>query len=243
MKGGMMYPPILFYNPMVPNLFKLGHCTEPPTIYSLLNSIVNFGKDEDEQVKIKDLANAGRSTFFDFDYPLATGLDKGEFECMILNHFMMRRIGYETVTAFKLALQVKLNEIMPMYNTLFESIKNWNLFTDGETYNRTKTDNRTTNASSTGNLSSTSDQRFSDTPQNQIQDVKDGSYVTEYNYNQDTSNSSGTNNVTDNNTTNETINKSNANKVSLYSEFLKSKRNLYTMIFEDLEPLFYQIVM
>lgn len=238
-----MYPMMLFYNPMIPNLFKLGHCTEPPTIYALLNSIVNYGKEESEQVKIKDLANAGRSTFFDFEYPLATGLDKGEFECMILNHFMMRRIGYETVTAFKLALQVKLNEIMPMYNTLFESIKNWNLFTDGETYSRNKTDNRTTNAQSTSNGSNTSDRRFSDTPQNQINDIRNGQYVTEYNYDQDTSNATGTNSVTDNNTVVETGSKSNANKVSLYSEFLKSKRNLYTMIFEDLEPLFYQIVM
>lgn len=226
-----MYPPILFYNPMVPNLFKLGHCTEPPTIYALLNSIVNFDKDEDEKVKIKDLANVGRTTFFDFTYPLATGLDKGEFECMILNHFMMRRIGYETVTAFKLALQVKLNEIMPMYNTLFESIKNWNLFTDGETYTRT------TSAESSGTVEATSDQRYSDTPQNQIQDVKDGQYVTNYTYNQDSSSSTGSNEVT------ESGSKSNANKVSLYAEFLKSKRNLYTMIFEDLEPLFYQIVM
>lgn len=234
---------MLFYNPMVPNLFKLGHSTEPPTIYALLNSIVNYGKEESEQVKIKDLANAGRSTFFDFDYPLATGITKEEFECMILNHFMMRRIGYETVTAFKLALQVKLNEIMPMYNTLFESIKNWNLFTDGETYSRNKTDNRTTNAESTSNGTNTSDRRFSDTPQNQINDIRNGQYVTEYNYDQDTSNATGTNSVTDNNTVVETGSKSNANKVSLYSEFLKSKRNLYTMIFEDLEPLFYQIVM
>lgn len=231
MKGVMMYPPILFYNPMVPNLFKLGHCTEPPTIYSLLNSIVNFDKDEDEQVKIKDLADAGRSTFFDFDYPLATGITNQEFECMILNHFMMRRIGYETVTAFKLALQVKLNEIMPMYNTLFESINNWNLFTDGETYSRT------IESESSGESSNTSDRRYSDTPQNLIQDVQDGQYVSDYNYDQDSASTSASNEVT------ESGSRSNANKVKLYADFLKSKRNLYTMIFEDLEPLFYQIVM
>jgi len=216
---------------MVPNLFKLGHCTEPPTIYALLNSIVNYNRDADNQVKIKDLANAGRSTFFDFEYPLATGLDKGEFECMILNHFMMRRIGYETVTAFKLALQVKLNEIMPMYNTLFESIKNWNLFTDGETYSRT------IESESSGESSNTSDRRYSDTPQNQLLDVQNGQYVSDYNYDQDSASTSASNEVT------ESGSRSNANKVSLYSEFLKSKRNLYTMIFEDLEPLFYQIVM
>lgn len=243
MKGGMMYPPILFYNPMVPNLFKLGHCTEPPTIYSLLNSIVNFGNDEDEQVKIKDLANAGRSTFFDFDYPLATSIDKGEFECMILNHFLMRRIGYETVTAFKIALNVKLNEIMPLYNKLFESIENWNIFNDGESYTRNVIDNNTTNVISNGTANNTSDRRFSDTPQNAIQDVQSGEYITEYNYDQDNTTTNNSSTAVDNNTITETKTRSNADKVKLYAEFLKSKQNIYTMIFRDLEPLFYQIVM
>ena len=137
---------MLFYNPMIPNLLKLGHSTEPPTIYALLNSIVNYGKEESEQVKIKDLANAGRSTFFDFEYPLATGITKQEFECMILNHFLMRRIGFETVTAFRIQLNVKLNEIMPLYNKMFEALENWNIFDDGEITERTGTDNRTQNS-------------------------------------------------------------------------------------------------
>ena len=58
----------------------------PPTVYSLLESIVNFGKDD--KTKIKNLASAGRTTFFDFDYPLSEKVDKEKFECMILNHFL-----------------------------------------------------------------------------------------------------------------------------------------------------------
>lgn len=247
-----MFPMLSIY-PLVPNILKLGISQdEPPTIYSLLNSYVNFANDT--PAKIKDLANAGRAMFFDFDYPLATGMTKSEFECMILNHFMMRRIGYETVTAFKMALNVKLNEIMPMYNKLFESIKDWNIFTDGEIMDRTVTDSRTVNntgtSSGTNNTTSstTSDRRFSNTPQNALQDVRNGQYVAEYNYDADGGTSNTTSSATNNNSSveggnqTERIIRTPTDKMHLYTEFLKNRQNIYTMIFKDLDSLFYQIV-
>ena len=57
----MMYP--FLYPPAFPD-YNL-----PPTLYSIHESIVNYGKDD--KTKIKDLASAGRSTIFDFDYPLS----------------------------------------------------------------------------------------------------------------------------------------------------------------------------
>ena len=247
-----MFPLFPLY-PLVPNILKLGIShDEPPTIYSLLNAYVNFANDT--PAKIKDLANAGRAMFFDFDYPLATGMTKSEFECMILNHFMMRRIGYETVTAFKMALNVKLNEIMPMYNKLFESINGWNIFTDGEIMDRTVTDSRTVNntgiSSGTNNTTSstTSDRRFSNTPQNALQDVRDGQYVTEYNYDTDGGTSNTTSSTTNNNSSveggnqTERIIRTPTDKMHLYTEFLRNRQNIYTMIFKDLDSLFYQII-
>lgn len=247
-----MFPMFPLY-PLVPNILKLGIShDEPPTIYALLNSYVNFANDT--PAKIKDLANAGRAMFFDFDYPLATGMTKSEFECMILNHFMMRRIGYETVTAFKMALNVKLNEIMPMYNKLFESINGWNIFTDGEIMDRTVTDSRTVNNSGTSSgtnnttSSTTSDRRFSDTPQNAMQDVRNGQYVTEYNYDQDggtsntTSSASNSNSSVEDGNQTERIVRTPTDKMHLYTEFLRNRQNIYTMIFKDLDPLFYQII-
>lgn len=247
-----MFPMLSIY-PLVPNILKLGLSQdEPPTIYSLLNAYVNFANDT--PAKIKDLASAGRAMFFDFDYPLATGMTKSEFECMILNHFMMRRIGYETVTAFKMALNVKLNEIMPMYNKLFESINSWDIFDDGEIMDRTVSDSRSVSnagtSSGTNNTtnSATSDQRFSDTPQNALQDVRDGQYVTEYNYNQDSATSSNTTSATTSNNTieggsqTERIVRTPSDKMHLYTEFLRNRQNIYTMIFKDLDSLFYQIV-
>lgn len=113
-----------FWFPPIPPI-----CDKPPTLYSLLESIVNYGKDDKQ--KIKDLAKYGRSTIFDFDYPLSNYINKEKFETMILNHFLMRRIGFETFTAFQIQLNVKLNEIMPVYNKMFDSLENWDLFSDG----------------------------------------------------------------------------------------------------------------
>lgn len=209
----------------------------PPTIYAILNSYVNF--DSEVKTKIKDLAKVGREVIFDFDYPLTDNVSKEDFECMILNNFLMRRIGYDTLTAFKIALDVKLNEIMPKYNKLFDSMIGWDLFSDGESITRNKNNTLNSTASSTGTGSNISDRRYSDTPQNQLSDIRDGKYVTDYNYDTDTS--STTNNSTDSSTGTETevINKTIGDKNSLYKIFSKEINNVYTLIFKDLEPLFY----
>ena len=204
----------------------------PPTIYAILNSYVNF--DNPNPVKIKDLATTGREVIFDFDYPLTDNLTKEEFEVMILNNYLMRRIGYDTVTAFKIALCVKLNEIMPKYNILFDSIHNWDLFSDGEVI--TRSINAIINNS--GNGSNISDRRYSDTPQNQLADIRNGSYVSDYNYDTDTSTTqqSGTE------ARNETESRSLSDKVALYKEFTNEVTNVYTLIFKELDPLFYGLV-
>ena len=236
------------------------NCDKPPTVYTILESIVNYGKEP--KTKIRDLAKVGRETIFNFDYPLSQNVSRETFETMILNHFLMRRIGFETVEAFRIQLMVKLNEIMPMYNMMFDSIQNWNLFNDGEITKRYGTDNRQieTNSNTKNELKNTSqnetqnisDRRNSQLPQNQLQDLRDGDYVTDYNYDtnntnaNDTSNSNGKsesqNNTKDNNQYNETIEKSPANKLELLKEFQENIKNIYGMIFKDLECLFYQLI-
>ena len=101
----------------------------PPLLYDLMNSMTNFGAEE--QTKIKDLARESSSKIFDFEYPLSNKVDKEDFETMILNHFIDRRIGFETYTLFHIKLETKMNEIMPYYNKIFDSFDDWNLFTDG----------------------------------------------------------------------------------------------------------------
>ena len=116
---------------------------KPPTIYFLLDSIVNYGKDT--KTKIKDLESQGRSRVFNFDYPLSDKITKADFETNILNHYLMRRIGAETFTAFQINLNAKLNEIMPLYNMMFDSLDGIDLLNDSET--KTGTDNSSTNNS------------------------------------------------------------------------------------------------
>lgn len=247
MYNNYFYP---FLFPCIPTMINL-----PPTVYSLLESIVNYGKDE--KTKIKDLAKEGRTTFFDFDYPLTNNITKEQFETMILNKFIMRRIGYDTLTAFKLQLNVKLNSIMPMYNKMFDALENWNIFNDGEVTTETGTDERqTTNTtqntlsnSSTTQSSSTSDRRKSELPQDQLENLRSGSYVGEYDYDTDTSNGtdsstsngSATSNGTDNNEYTKEIRRSPADKIAIMKEMQENINNIYEMIFKDLECLFYQL--
>lgn len=241
------------------------NCDKPPTIYTILESIVNPDVDLNDpapEVKIKDLAKAGRSTIFNFDYPLSSKVDKEKFECMILNHFLQRRIGFETVTAFRIQLDVKLNEIMPLYNKMFDALENWEIFNDGEVTTRTGKDNRTSESTnntsnelrnhSTTSTADISDRRNSELPQNQLEDLRNGSYVTNYNYDTNTNNgednstSEGTlqaqNNGTDVNEYNETIKRTPADKIAILKEMQENIKSIYTMIFKDLDCLFYQLV-
>lgn len=218
---------------------------EPPTIYYLLRAIV-----DDEDVKTSSLADRGREIIFDFDYPLTSNISKRDFETMILNKFMMRRIGTETLTAFKINLSVKLNEIMPLYNKLFDSIDGWNLFSDGEETTRTLQDNKISSSQNTITnqtyTNNTSDRRYSDTPQNRLNEVQSGEYMTDYNYDtnisNDNSRSDGTATSNDNSNIIENIKRTPADKISVYKEFIENKQNIYTMIFKDLDCLFYQLV-
>ncbi len=249
----------MFYPFLPPN------CNKPPTIYTILESIVNPDVDLNEQapeVKIKDLAKVGRSTIFNFDYPLTSYITKEKFETMILNHFLQRRIGFETVTAFRIQLDVKLNEIMPLYNKMFDALENWEIFNDGEVTTRIGTDNRTSQSTnntsneltnhSTTSTNDISDRRNSELPQNQLEDLRNGSYVTNYNYDTNTNNgednstsqgtSQATNQGTDNNVYNETITRTPADKIAILKEMQENIKSIYTMIFKDLECLFYQLV-
>lgn len=226
------YPYIIF--PPAPVDYNL-----PPTIYSILESIVNF--DSEEKTKIKDLAKEGRSEIFDFEYTLTSNISKEDFECMILNHFLMRRIGYDTVTAFKIALNVKLNEILPMYNKMWDMLDGWDLFKDGEKTTRSVADSGNNSITTSASTSNTSDRRYSDAPQDRITDVQSGEYLTDYNYDRDSGTSSSTSTGTDSRATNEIIERTPSDKMKIYKEFIENKTAIYTMLFKELDVLFYSL--
>lgn len=264
----------------------------PPLLYDLMNSMVNFGNDT--QYSIHELSKQASSKIFNFEYPLSSAINKEEFEENILNYFINRRIGYETFTLFQIKLKTKMNEIMPTYNKLFDAIENWNIFQDGEQFQKTSTDTRTSNQNTTStqntnidktnttnrtsssnntlnntaDTNNTSDRRFSDMPENQIQNVQNGTYLTNYNYDtntaHDTSTSNGSSegeenqkttsaetnsmrnsgetNLQDNNQYEETSYRDVNNKIDVFAKYLENKNNIMTMIYKDLEVLFYQVI-
>lgn len=209
----------------------------PPTLYSLMNSYVNFNKKEDEKVKIIDLPNAFKDYLFDFSYPLDDEY-KASFEENFLSHYMFRRIGYETYMSFKIHLKNKLNEIMYKYNAMFEEFSNLDFLGVNETH--TRTISGSSSSQSSGTSGTTSDNRYSDTPENQLTDVQNGTYLTDYTYNSQTGSSSASASGTSSST--ETITIHRGDSTDEYLKYQNKINNIYTMIYKELDSLFYGIM-
>jgi len=205
----------LFYPPCIPN----DKFFQPPFLKDLMDSIVNF--DREQKIPVTQISSYARERIFNFSYPLSNKVIKADFETMILDKFIMRRIGQETFTAWQIALKVKLNEIMPYYNKLFDSFEDWNLFNDGESYERTR------------DISNESkvDSRYSKLPQNEIIDVQNGSYMTDYTLGQNESTGGEI----------ESYSKDNSDKISTYDRYIQNKSKIMTLIYNDLDELFYGI--
>lgn len=121
---------------------------------------------------------------FNFDFPIFDENYRQILCRKILKHYYTREIAHETVGRWKLALNAKLNEIMPYYNQLYKSeLLEFNPFydvdltrsregngTSNKTSNNEETNNGTSENVSSGSATSNTDtlNRFSDTPQNSM---------------------------------------------------------------------------
>lgn len=121
---------------------------------------------------------------FNFDFPIFDENYRQILCRKILKHYYTREIAHETVGRWKLALNAKLNEIMPYYNQLYKSeLLEFNPFydvdltrsregngTSNKTSNNTETNRGTSKNVSSGSATSNTDtlNRFSDTPQNSM---------------------------------------------------------------------------
>lgn len=228
-----IYNSSIFYG----NPYVLGNRDEPPTLYSLMNSMVNFDREETKKIKIEDLSTYARTQIFNFDYPLDPVL-KPAFEKMFLDHYLFRRIGFETYTSWHLHLKVKLNDIMSKYNIILKDINN--LTIDGRTVTETKNITENNSSSSSITNSGTTDNRYSDTPENSISDIRSGEYVSDYTYNQTTGNSTG--NATGNLTRGETRTLIDGDKLDEYLKIQDKIKNIYSRIFKECDSLFYAII-
>lgn len=235
----------------------------PPTIYSIMQSLVNY--DTDETSKIKDMWQKAREYIFNFDYILSTNVSRETFEHNILNHYLMRRINFDTVTLFQIMLENKLSEILPKYNILWDSLQGWDIFKSGTT-TREYTDNTTSSntgnnivngsitGENTGVTNTVNNTGYSDTPQSNIDDINSSEYLTEYTHNvADNTITNNTNTTTSNTSTNTDSGKSNKtikevvtrtadNELDLFLKFQSEYNNIWTMLYNDLDCLFYGLV-
>ena len=196
----------------------------PPTLYSLMESKVNY--ENESPVKIENLPESFRTYLFDFDYPLAQKY-RYNFEIIFLTHYMFRRIGFETYLSFKLHLKTKLFEIMPKYNKMFEGFESLDFAGIKETETRQEIE------AGTSNSTNVNDNRFSNVPQNEIDDISDGSYMTDYTLNQ------GTNEASANRNTNESIIRDKLDTLDEYKKFKEYANNIYSEIFKECDCLFF----
>lgn len=121
---------------------------------------------------------------FNFDFPIFDENYRQVLCRKILKHYYTREIAHETVGRWKLALNTKLNEIMPYYNQLYKSeLLEFNPFydvdltrsregsgTSNKTSNNTETNSGTSKNVSSGSGTNNTNtlNRFSDTPQNSM---------------------------------------------------------------------------
>ena len=68
---------------------------------------------------------------WDFDYPsFYEGDEKIAFEQKVIDHYMFRQIGTETVARFKHNFKTRIREIMPYYIQLYKSVETMNAIDD-----------------------------------------------------------------------------------------------------------------
>lgn len=201
---------------------------------------------------------------FNFDFPIFDENYRQVLCRKILKHYYTREIAHETVGRWKLALNAKLNEIMPYYNQLYKSeLLEFNPFydvdltrsregsgTSNKTSNNTETNSGTSKNVSSGSGRSNTDtlNRFSDTPQNSMdtQGIADSvplTTVTKVNEDNTTTNES-TDTLTrnDSKTGNGTENINNTDK---YIETVKGKQGTenYSSLLKKFRETFLNIDM
>lgn len=188
---------------------------------------------------------------FDFglkDYPIFDEEYRDHLNDMILKHYYMAEIGFETANLFKQYLNNKMNEIMPYYNTLYKL--QGDLLESGINQNvnltETYTHNVSTEGTSKSNSNSTNENKnvSQNTPQGNLtqQNINNFSYADNINF--------GNNNseITDSSNTSgksiedyiKTIQGNNGNKYA-YEVLIAVKNNLLSIdveVIKELEDLF-----
>lgn len=145
-------------------------------MWSMFNKLL---PNDSEHVTIELREVVKDSDIFDRcdPFPIWDENHRGELEKKIIEHYYFRQIGFETVGRFIFMLNVRLREIMPRMNQLYNTtlfkynpIENYSMVEEG-------TDTRSADSESLG--------KYSETPQGELQNLIDGKYLSSANHGTD----------------------------------------------------------
>lgn len=203
--------------------------------------------------QIRSIVESGYN-LFDFSYPIFDENYRGVLEQKIIDRYYFREIGLETVGQFKHFLKMKLNEIMPYYNRLYETEgiitkDNFMINLDNTITRTNKVNSESAAAASstnTSNSSSTGREIFSDTPQGNLANLDYATNLTDSEGN-GTSTDNGSSETTGTMTTLEEYtehllgNGSMRYNADILQEWRDTMLNIDVMVLDDLNELFMNI--
>lgn len=217
------------------------------------------GYDEQQGFgKVEEIIEAAAPKIFS-DFPIFNEDYRLPLEVKILRHYYTREISDETVGLWMLRLDVRMNDIMPYYNQLYNSeLLEFNPFydTDLTTHHNRDTDGNvegtdTRDSNTQTEENSDSWNKYSDTPQGGIDGLEADTYLTNASHN------TGTDTVNTDYTTEganteksktiedfwETIvgKKGTSSYSQMLEEYRKTFLNIDMMIIEDLKDLFFNL--
>lgn len=149
-------------------------------------------EDSQGYSKVDDIIEKSREKIFDFEYPIFDASYRSVLETKILRHYYTREIGLETVGLWKHFLNMRMNEIMPYYNKMYQSeLLEFNPLYNVR-YDTTHKGSASGNSTDSGrideNIDDTRDTtrsgnqdsmtKFSDTPQGSVDNLRNDKYLT-----------------------------------------------------------------
>lgn len=205
------------------------------------------------ETDIDRVMNFLRVRLFDFSYPVVDGINRQTFEIMIISHFYMREIGFESYNLFKHFLRLELNVNFSKWNSLYNGLladyeirNKRDLFTDSNSdasVSSTGADTSTNNTNAQGRhiFSDIPDDRLSITnTQNMIDYASTLNEDLNQTSSQNNSNSNAQSNSSATGSTHEYGTPDNDDNIQ-YEKFLNVYQNFYDIVFKDLNPLFMSI--
>lgn len=200
---------------------------------------------------IEDVIDKSWEKIFGTDFPIFDEEYREHLCKKILQHYYTREIAYETPSLWMFKLRVRMNEIMPYYNQMYNSAQlQFDPFKDFEYSISHEGENSSTDSneySESGSNTSNNINKYSETPQNGLQGVLNGEYLTTASVDDNTGTTSRTSNsenaASHNNKWNELL--SGKRNGESYSKLLQEYRNTFVNvdldIINSLSDLFFNL--